>query len=86
MSNNDMAIILLNVGPSAIVVLMFIWGIILLQKKPNEDEIPTGKKVGGWFLILASLAILALWLSTFYKPKQISSSSSSSSSSAYKPL
>lgn len=62
-----MAIMLLYGGPPLLVMLMFIYGIKLLEKKPNQDPPSTSQKMVGWFLILLSIAIVALFVATFFK-------------------
>ena len=62
-----MAVMLLYGGPPLLLMLMFIYGIKLLEKKPNQDPPSTMQKMAGWFLILSSLSIVALFVATFFK-------------------
>ena len=69
MSENEMiALLVLNVGPFIIVIGMIIWGVKLIETKPDQKDPPsTGQKVAGGFLILLALGIMFLYLATKFE-------------------
>lgn len=67
MSSDGMVMMLLIGGPPTLIALMFGYGITLLQTKANQDPPSTLQKVSGWFLILLSISIVALFIASKIK-------------------
>jgi hypothetical protein len=67
MSSNGTALMLLYGGPPTLIALMFGYGVTLLQTKANQSPPSTAQKMSGWFLILLSISIVALFIASKIK-------------------
>ena len=67
MSSNDMTVMLLYGGPPLLIMLMLVYGVSLVQTKPNQSPPTLGAKIFGWSIILLSLAIIILAIASMLK-------------------